>query len=331
MPRLVATYHIPLPSQCMLQWPEGHQATVSFTRDEFNIDVKFHTVEGAKHKYEKDPHWTYYTDKIELTISREEQFYPPLVVQGPDGITNWSFQKDYFDTRKSFYNNVAHYTANCIIDFFRYELKTPLLSEFTPGHQVFQNPVWTDEQGAEVFHAGHTVVIEKVPGSFGELGTSPLTPNDIPLLAEYISKDKQPSLADEILSNAQGAWFEGNLRRCVLELAIACEVISKRKFFSENSPAGVAFDYLEDKSRVSVKVLDIIDTLCLEAFSKSFKIEHKEKYQNIDYLFRCRNKVAHRGELTYRDVNGTPRIASEAIVNEWYESTLFLRKWIDSL
>jgi hypothetical protein len=113
-------------------------------------------------------------------------------------------------------------------------------------------------------------------------------------------------------------------------LAIACEIVVKRCFFAEDSPAGAAFDYLEDKAKVNVRVLELIDAVAQVAFGKSFKIECSQDYRNIDYLFRCRNKIAHRGELSLRDDSGGKLLPDKKLIETWFKSVLALKAWLES-
>lgn len=78
-----------------------------------------------------------------------------------------------------------------------------------------------------------------------------------------------------------------------------------------------------------VRVLDLLDPVSREAFGNSFRSEHPDEYRDIDHLFRCRNKVAHRGELSYRDDRGTRVSVNATMVSRWWNSILVLVKWLD--
>ena len=94
---------------------------------------------------------------------------------------------------------------------------------------------------------------------------------------EFTLAPDEPPLDLALLSDAQTAWFEDGLRRAVLELAICAEVMVKRRFFAAASPAGAAFDYLEDKARVSVRVLELLDPIATEAIGRSYRSEFPEQ------------------------------------------------------
>jgi hypothetical protein len=162
---------------------------------------------------------------------------------------------------------------------------------------------WYDAASTELVGT-FTVVAQPVPGSDGALGLQKLTPDSVSALRDFLIQPKETSLAEDLLSDAQSAWYEGNLRRAVLELAICAEVIVKRKFFAKATAAGAAFDYFEDKSKVTVRIPELLDAVAKEAFARSYRLDAADQFQRIDYLFRCRNKVAHRGELSFRDDKG---------------------------
>jgi hypothetical protein len=183
----------------------------------------------------------------------------------------------------------------------------------------------------ELRGGSRTVIFLPIPGADGELGVRKLTPNDIPDLRDFLQEDYNASLAEELLSDAQSAWFEGNLRRSVLEMAICIELMVKRKYFAQASPAGAAFDYLEDKSKVSVRVPELLDGIAKEAFSRSYRVEAPVQFQRIDYLFRCRNKIAHRGELWFRDDGDRLITVNSAIVEQWWEAAADLMAWLTAL
>ena len=105
----------------------------------------------------------------------------------------------------------------------------------------------------------------------------------------------------------------------------------KRTFFKEETPAGAAIDYLEDKAKARVKVLDFLDPVALEAFSRSYKDDAANNYEHIDYLFRCRNKIAHRGALTFRDKDGKSITVDRERVESWWLAVAHLKGWLESL
>ena len=133
----------------------------------------------------------------------------------------------------------------------------------------------------------------------------PLQKTDETKLVQTLRLGPPPcSSAREFFTDAQTSIKNGNTRRAVLELAIAREVATKLAFFKTATPAGAAFEYLENKRKVNVRVIDLLDEPAQEAFSNSFKQTHSVAHKSLENRFRARNRVAHRAVAQYRDDSG---------------------------
>lgn len=60
------------------------------------------------------------------------------------------------------------------------------------------------------------------------------------------------------MSDAQSVVLQGNMRRAVLEMAIACEIAAMQALFSPSTQFGAAYGHLAGKGKVNVKVIDFI-------------------------------------------------------------------------
>ncbi len=331
MPTLVAHYDIEMPGGCLSEMPDGEFPLLEFPIEGFSVSMRLEFDPRWKSKHKDAINWTQGVDRALVAVSKQEVSLPPQVVPDDEDTLDYSIQSDYFKNRVDEFEEAAREAVNRVIRYFQYRLNTPLLSAIPAGHPVLRTPRWTDERGNLVGKSGSVVRIEKIPGRSGELGVRRLTPQELPLLAEFLTNPTEFSLTEQILSGAQSAWFEGNLRRSVLELAIACEILVKRRFFAGDTPAGAAFDYLEDRAKVSVRILDFVDRVSIEAFSRSFRTEQPDKFRCIDHLFRCRNKIAHRGELSFRDDSGLKNLVDSSVVRAWWESVMSLKSWLDDI
>ncbi|MHB8483393.1 MAG: hypothetical protein ACYDBV_11775 [Nitrospiria bacterium] len=330
MPKLFAHFEIEMPGQCLIALPENEKLLYSSING-FDVDIHLITDSMIQSKREGEAYFTRGLNRALVVVSRNESVFPPPVIPNERGEFDFSIQKNYFNQMTPNYSAAGREAINRIIRFFRYVLKTPLLREFEPNHQGFQNAKWKNEMDEEIGKAPRVIVLERIPGWFGELGSKKLTLEEVKRLEDFVVSPFSPSIIEQLLSDAQSAWFEGNLHRTVLEMALACEIAVKRKFFPIDSQAGAAFDYLEDKSQVKVRIIDLIDQVAIEVFGKSFKNDHPKDYENIDYLFRCRNKVAHRAELLFRDALGKKIAVDEGMVEVWFNSVIVLKEWIDDL
>jgi hypothetical protein len=331
MPKLFAEFTIEVSSPCLVAWPEGQMPQIAFDSEGFHVEVAFEVATHWGVKHADDENWTTAVDAFMVLLSRDEPDTPPDPILEPDGQSNYAAQGSYLRSKLPDYQAVAHTTVDNILRFFQYSLSTPLVRRVSRWDHGLSNPTWYDSNRKELRGGTHTVIMQPVPGLHGELGAKKLCPTDLPALTEFLMKPTEPSLVQTLISDAQTAWFDGHLRRAVLELAICTEILVKRKFFAEASPAGAAFDYLEDKAKVSIRVLELIDAVAAEAFSCSFKRHNLGNFHKIDYLFRCRNKIAHRGELSYRDDSGTTVAVDASIVKGWWHAVTDLKSWIEGL
>lgn len=330
VPTLTARFCIEVSSPCLIQWPEGEIPEVVTTFDSFHVVVKLVSAEHWRSKTHGDLNWTTGLSTLQIEISRNEPDSPPDVIVTPEGKRDLTLQGEYLRPKQGEYQAAAREIANRILRFFQYTLSTPSVKQIPKWDQALCAATWWDACGREV--RGDVIfAVEPIPGRRGEMGVRKFTPAELPELQAFASKPIEPALTLTLLSDAQTAWFEGGLRRSVLELAICTEVMVKRRFFAGGSPAGAAFDHLEDKAKVSVRVLDLVDSVAEEAFGKSYKVEDPDNHKRIDHLFRCRNKIAHRGELSFRDDSGKAVAVDASLVETWWQAVSHLRTWLEAL
>jgi hypothetical protein len=330
MNRLVAHFDIPLPGQCLVAMPEDRDIVARCTVGSFAVELTLLRDMSQGSKPKDAEHFARALYRTRIKASRVEAELPPPVIADARGIRDYSIQLPYFQARTSAFESAACEAVNRTLRFFRFVLATPLIHDLSATDQCFLNAEWTDENGKIVGKPSMVVGGAGLVGARGQFGVRTLAPNDLGNLEQYIAEARQVSLVEQLLSDARSAWFEKNLTRAVLELAIACEVAVKRRFFEFDTPAGAAFDYLEDKSRVRVQIVDLIHGVAQEAFGKSFKVDHAQEYDHVDHLFRCRNKVAHRGELVFR-VGDTKITADAKRIETWWASVDALIQWLAAL
>lgn len=332
MPNLSARFNVELSSPCQVEFPDGETPILEPVVSGFTTVVRLiPSSDGPRWQLKGDSHWTTLLGSIELTLTRNEMSNPPAVVTTSNGNRDLSALSAWLSPLLPEYKAAAVETTRRVLSYFKFTLSTPLVQLAPLRSRGFDNPIWLDSTGAALPTASVTLTVEPIAGTWGELGVKKLTLSDLLPLSDYLQAPQSPALDAQLLSDAQTAYFERNLRRAVLELAICTEITVKRLFFAAASPAGAAFDYLEDKARISVRVLDLLDGVAMEAFSQSFKEFDSAAYRQIDHMFRCRNKIAHRGELSYRDDGGRVTQVDESIVKDWWDAVAGLRTWARSL
>lgn len=277
---------------------------------------------------EKDP--TYCISDLIILVSRIEESPPPSQFTADGTRDDITFVK-YFDDRLPKYRNIAETLTRRLIRYFKYKLRNPLLMERNIDISGLNNPVWTNESGQEYEPVRRCFVIESTPGlQSGYLyGSRPFKNNDLHDITKSLKNDNRPELYQELLSDAQAAIYQKNFRRALLELAIATEIAVKQTFFSKTVPAGAAYEYLEDTRRVNISITELIHGAAKQAFGCSFRETNQEDYKNIDFLFRCRNKIAHRGEPVYKDDTGDFQNVTETVIEQWWQSVDNLISWLE--
>jgi hypothetical protein len=120
--------------------------------------------------------------------------------------------------------------------------------------------------------------------------------------------------------DARDALMQGNLRRAVIEMATACEVLTKE--FRSNKNITVA--------RETVPV--ILNKVLEKAIGTGFADNpNKEHWHNIEYLFQSRNKAAHGRNLGYNDKHGDQhQNVDYKTLRDWWDSLDVLVAWIRS-
>jgi hypothetical protein len=273
-----------------------------------------------------DENYYWATSNVRICTTRNEDITAPIP-QTIDGRTSYEERRRYFEKLKPAYQQAAWEVLDRAIRFFKYHLHNPNLLSVNPYARDFQNPVWIDESGNEIQNNAGYGILTPLP-SLGSFGVRSLSRHDDQDLMNSLKNPISTDLIEELLSDAQSAAFQGNLRRSALETAIACEIVVKQTFFAKETPSGAAYEYLEDNRKVHVTILELINFVAKKAFGKSFKDDEMPHYKNIDSLFQCRNKVAHRGELKYKDESGMLRPVDKDKLAEWWSSVEILRAWL---
>ena len=329
MHRLTATYKIELPYHLRIRRSKEDPLRYNAVIEEFDVEVALVCDGDVGYKEKDDLNFTRIVTQINVSISRDEDSAPPDVIVSEKAKRDFRDRVPWFEKRLDEYRLIAIEAANRVIRFFRYEMRTPNLLEFTGGDK-FLNPHWTNETGKEIepgiITVGGHVIHPRGPLLLGE---KDFTEAEDEKLRYVLQNDIAIELHMAFLADAQTSVINGKLRRAVLEMAIACEVAVKGALFANSTTAGATYEYLEEKGRVHIKVIELIDGVAKAVFGQSFKDADPDAYKDIDHLFRARNKVAHRGDLIYRDDCGTKHNVDRPTLAAWWASVETLMSWID--
>lgn len=325
--KLVATFCIQLGTGIILKGTEdGFSYACSL--DGFEIVVALRPSEGARSKVRGERNWTCICEELVVSAARDESDPPPAIPVQPGGKRNVSLRSPYFKRLLPEYRRAALVVTNNVITFLRCRLRQPLLRNVDPRAQCFANASWSDAAGAAVESGGYTFVVPRIPGFHGELGVVKLERKHRRPLVAAMTLSKPVPLHEDILADAQAAAFEGNIRRAVLELAIACEVFAKHTFLGATGQQREVVEALEDRGRINVRTLELLDIGGQVLYGQSFRSYAIAAHKDIDHLFRARNKVAHRGAAEFRDDAGILRTVDLKLLAQWWRSVRKLFDWV---
>ena len=326
MYRLTATYKIKPQVPFRVKRAKDDQLVYAVEIGRFSVEVTLVRNGGASHKEAHEQYEVRTVEEIKITVSGQEDCTPPDVARDDRGGKDWTARRDWFQQRVSAYHQVALSAANRVMRFFKYDMHTHLLQEFSLDDIDQSILSWTGDDGQNLDPGIRSVRVYGIgPATLGERD---FTINEDNQLQRALETDLSIETFQEFMSDAQTSILRGKTPRAVMEMAIVCETAVRQAFFAKETAAGAAFEYLEDKARIPVKVIDLIDGAAKQAFGESFKDIAPDKYQNIDFLFRCRNKVAHRGENSYRDDKGKVRKVTPKTLHQWWSSVMGLMEWL---
>lgn len=263
-------------------------------------------------------HW-YGAQKVDLTVRSEAYTTDDLVGD------RWPSTHDAFI-------RAAYTILNRLISYCRYELGYPFMRPINISNVDATD--WLDSSGEVVKTEGPFHVVDFFPGvpnTERSLGSQYLTPNHEQALRNALTAGVTASIHQELLAFARDSVYEGHALKAVLLLAIAAEVAIKMTFFQQDSLASVAFDYLEEKRQVEITPKELIDKVAKRVGGSSFAEHDADAYREIDYLFRCRNKVAHRARAEFKDDAGALHQADEARLFRWWQAVESLLRWLPQL
>jgi len=329
MTKLSASFKLTPTFPLIVECKDDEAFCYNFFSGEFDVSVNISIMEySPKRGVVGSDLYKRLADRVEIVVTKEVGIIPevPLTERGGRDFTKVT---SYFNDLKGGYQEVAQSYYKRIINYFKFELRQPFLETEYINDDELSNPVWFDSSGIDYGVVSLTHNVQPIPGmSRSCLGIETLKTEHANLVKKYIEKNNDTELFQQILSDAQAAILSGDLRRATFELAVVCELSTKRKYFAENGISGLAFDYFEDKGKVKVTVIELITKVASEVLGESFQTFSQEDYKNIDYLFRCRNKVAHRGQIMFKDDSGNVTIPDQECLEAWYSSVSTLLKWL---
>jgi hypothetical protein len=135
------------------------------------------------------------------------------------------------------HEDVAALIMNRLIRYFRFTPGHPLLEVVRAQALRTSNPEWTDENGTPLPVRITAVEAKGFAGlrQSPAFGIKPFTPEQSHEFEKALQADTSYELYEELMVDARDSLMQGNLRRGVLEMAIACEVATKELCFKKHN------------------------------------------------------------------------------------------------
>jgi hypothetical protein len=324
--RLIATFRVEPLSPLLLRG-SGDAWSVRSRVDGFDVELRITPNTGMRSKGKRERLWTESCAELEVVVARNERADPPEPLILPNGGRDYTVLTPYFDEREPAYRATAYKVTNNLISFFKYELRQPLLAPVSEHSNLFMNPEWADQAGNKIHGGRQRFVWPGIAGWRGDLGVRRFENKDVKKLSAALAAPRVVPIHEQILSDAQAAAFEGNGRRAVLELAVACEVFIKSTFLGRDARVARVYEALEDRGKINARVLDLIDIGGVAVMGTTFKAFDSAAHRDIDHLFRARNQAAHHGKVSYRDDAGLTHDVDFEVLKSWWISVEKLFEW----
>lgn len=310
---LSATYNVEMPKWCYIDIPSEREFYFSVVDEEYSVSMSFALSEWGVNATHPEKKSVRGITKVMIELSKEFNKFPDLTAPLVHHSVNQIFSKKAIELL----NRVTH--------FFRYSQYTPLLKDFNYEDGQFAQPYWRDQRGNPINVGITSFVIPTRAGQSGNLRATPFDTEDITKFVQRISNPVPHSLVEQLLSDAQNAWFNRAYFSAVIEMAIACEHAINGVFKEE-----IAENW-EKEADKRLGIVHFLHKPAIIKFQRSLKSEQPEEFKKIEYLFRCRNKVAHEASLSFKGLDGTPITPTKEEIAEWWYASFNLMKWIQSL
>lgn len=145
-----------------------------------------------------------------------------------------------------------------------------------------------------------------------------------------INHDVQPSIVDYHIEEARDAMFSQSIELLIINTAVALEVFTSRFCFE------YAHKTQKDSDHYLQPILEGPGNFVVNYFkkiipyltSKNLDIDH---YDQIDYLFRTRNKIVHEGRTYYNDKHGAACQVDAEKANRFFLSASEAMEWFRNI
>lgn len=261
-----------------------------------------------------------------VVVSIQKVLDSPL----PNDPSSDEYQQAVTDYRRR-WQRIAYRAYERFLQFFKFTLQVPLIETEVIGHAHSDAAFYLDDVKIDQPVYSGLIFDRIYPGARSRLSAEKLSHSNRDQLLQHLSEPNEATLLDKTRSHAQASICQQEYEMAVIQLAVVAEVATKNTLFKQDAIAAETFDYLYDKNKLSIPVVELIHGLTKRVYGESFKEKHSESYKSIDYLFRCRNKLVHRLSPNYRDDRGDLHSIDAETLDEWWHAVANLEKWLRTI
>lgn len=233
------------------------------------------------------------------------------------------------EQQRPFLDMATHYLniflAHCRTKSKQFWLYSLYLNDFN------MSQIWYEVQ----FVGNKSEILHEEKGSTGGLG-----PIGVGINKQVWDKIKndivhaiEPSIVDYHIEEARTAIFSKSVEILIINIAVALEVFTSRFCLEYARKIGKETDpYFECIfERQGNFIVNYFKKLIPYLTSKDLSIENKDQYEQIDFLFRTRNKIVHDGKAFYRDDSGTEHIVDYEKAHQFFLSVMQVLEWFRNI
>lgn len=333
MVRLIATVEFALPEGLLFEAPsedkfsEVERGLFNFSIENFDLRIWLRHRASYSRKLKDAPLGVTSGTYVRVEVSRDEPDHPPARLAEVAGTAETAPLSEYALHKQQHYGGIAAAGVRRLLAYFRYEAGNPLLgADVRLPAQVFANPTLTLAEGEVVWDRTSTAVAEEFAcvREYPRWDIKPFRAGNEEQLERYLANEPTVALHDEIRAEARDAIARGDLRRAIVDLAVAAELAIKALLLRE-SPAADMWTHFEQQGRLRIGVI-----LMLEAAEQIYSTPfgHMGDLKN---LFMCRNQIVHHGKKRYRQNSGPWKFADRTVLASWWNAVSALVAWLNSL
>jgi hypothetical protein len=156
-------------------------------------------------------------------------------------------------------------------------------------------------------------------------------PVELAAIDQSIRLGVQPNLTTSLLINAEERLMVDQPREAIIDLASACEIAATRYIDRKGMGADPQVERILAAKRQHSFAERNYHLVPTHIDSRSLKTDDSDAFEQVEKAYRTRNKLAHAGELVYREDSGTMVSVTRDVAIKFYEGCKRAVEWIEKL